>query len=52
MKTMRRKIIKGLFFLGFFLTIDSNPLLAQTYPKNLTLVYTNNVWGEIDPCPV
>jgi hypothetical protein len=52
MKTMRGRIIKGLFFTGLLLTVGSNPLFAQTYPKNLALVYTNNVWGEIDPCPV
>ena len=52
MKTMRGSLIKGLLLAGLFLVVGSNPLFAQTYPKNLTLVYTNNVWGEIDPCPV
>ncbi len=24
---------------------------AQPQPKTLTLLYTNNINGEIDPCP-
>ncbi len=25
---------------------------AQTTPPSLTVLYTNNINGEIDPCPV
>ncbi len=52
MKTMRGRVIKGLLLALLLLIFGSNPLFARTYPNNLTLVYTNNVWGEIDPCPV
>jgi hypothetical protein len=52
MKARGGIIIKGLAFLGLFLGLGSDPLFARTSPNNLTLVYTNNVWGEIDPCPV
>jgi hypothetical protein len=47
-----RVIIRGLFLVGLFLTVGSNPLFAQTVPKDLILLYTNNIWAEIDPCPV
>ena len=38
--------IIGLLLLG--LRLGS----AQDFPKSLTLLYTNNINGEIDPCPV
>jgi len=36
---------------GFFLLFNVSPSDAQKSPKTLTLVYSNNINGEIDPCP-
>jgi hypothetical protein len=41
----------GVLVLGFFLFFNASPSLAQKSPKTLTLVYSNNINGEIDPCP-
>jgi hypothetical protein len=43
-------VIGGLV-LGFFLLFNASPSHAQKSPKTLTLVYSNNINGEIDPCP-
>ncbi len=41
----------GILVLGFLLFFNASPSLAQKSPKTLTLVYSNNIKGEIDPCP-
>ena len=41
----------GVLALGFFLLLHASPSLAQKSPNTLTLVYGNNINGEIDPCP-
>ena len=45
----------GLFLLflifGFLWVVHSTPLYAQGPTKNLTLLYSNNINGEIEPCP-
>jgi len=41
----------GVLVLGFFLLFNESPSHAQKLPKTLTLVYSNNINGEIDPCP-
>jgi hypothetical protein len=43
--------LTGLLVLGFFLILNSFPSHAQKLPKTLTLLYSNNINGEIDPCP-
>jgi len=47
----RKWFMIGVLFLGFFLFFHASPSLAQKSPKTLTLVYSNNINGEIDPCP-
>jgi len=47
---------KTWFFLSVFglitlLMITGLPSHAQKSPKTLTLLYSNNINGEIDPCP-
>jgi hypothetical protein len=37
--------VVGLFLSGFTFSF------AQGNPKSLTILYTNNINGEIDPCP-
>jgi hypothetical protein len=41
----------GVLVLGCFLFFNASPSHAQKSPKTLTLVYSNNINGEIDPCP-
>ena len=50
-------MMKGRLFLivilisGFFLILSTFPSHAQKQPKTLTILYSNNLNGEIDPCP-
>ena len=44
-------LLIGVLALGFFLVLHALPIRAQKLPKTLTLVYSNNMNGEIDPCP-
>jgi hypothetical protein len=49
---MREKwFVKAALALGFFLFFNVSPSHAQKSPKTLTLVYSNNINGEVDPCP-
>ena len=41
----------SIFGMGILLTITGLPSYAQKSPKTLTLLYSNNINGEIDPCP-
>ncbi len=41
----------GVLVLGFFLLLNTFPSYAQKSPKTLTLLYSNNINGEIEPCP-
>ncbi len=41
----------GVLALGLSLFSNASPSHAQKSPKTLTLVYSNNINGEIDPCP-
>jgi len=41
----------GALVLGCFLFFNTFPSQAQKSPKTLTLLYSNNINGEIDPCP-
>jgi hypothetical protein len=41
----------GVLILGSFLAFHPFPIHAQKSPQALTLVYSNNINGEIDPCP-
>lgn len=49
--------MKGRYFLGILfalivlLTIKGPPVHAQKPAKTLTFLYSNNINGEIDPCP-
>ncbi len=40
-----------IFGIGILLTITGLPSYAQKLPNSLTLLYSNNINGEIDPCP-
>jgi hypothetical protein len=49
---MKKKwFLIGVLVLGSFLVFHALPIRAQKLPKALTLVYSNNMNGEIDPCP-
>jgi len=47
-----KKVWVFLVFLGLgFLLMIMGTAYAQKQPKNLTILYTNNINGEIAPCP-
>jgi hypothetical protein len=49
---MSGKWLVAVFFsLGSFLIIGILSSHAQEPPRNLALIYTNNINAEIDPCP-
>ena len=49
---MRSKLLFAVLgTLGMFLIFQVHPLHAQSTAKRLTLLYSNNINGEIDPCP-
>jgi hypothetical protein len=39
------------FSLGLLLILPGFHSYAQKPAKTLTLLYSNNIYGEIDPCP-
>jgi hypothetical protein len=41
----------GVLVLGLFFFFNAASSHAQKSAKTLTLVYSNNINGEIDPCP-
>ncbi len=45
-------LLTTLFILCALLTVDICTLSGQTLPRSLTLLYSNNINAEIDPCPV
>jgi len=49
--TNGKTIVIGVLVLGFFSFFNASPSHAQKSPQTLTLVYSNNINGEIDPCP-
>ncbi len=50
--TMNGKwFVIGVLVLGLFLSFNASPSHAQKSAKTLTLVYSNNINGEIDSCP-
>ena len=49
---MASRKIMIILFLGLFLILNRLPASAQNSPPKLSLLYSNNIWGEIDPCPV
>jgi len=46
-----RVVISFIFFLGFSWMILGASAYAQKFPKTLTVLYSNNLNGEIQPCP-
>jgi len=40
-----------LFLLGSLLIFFALPSHAQKHARTLTILYSNNLNGEIDPCP-
>jgi len=46
-----KPFVIGILVLGFFLVFTVFPSHAQKLPKTLTILYSNNINGEIEPCP-
>ena len=48
----KKLLIVAAVVLGFLLSIEAfSRLHAQTPVRTLTLIYSNNINGEVDPCP-
>ena len=45
-------ILTAVLILCASLTVDYPALLSETLPRSLTVLYSNNINAEIDPCPV
>ncbi len=49
---MKTRLLLIPFLIAGFLWVNHyNLCYAQKQPKNLTILFTNNINGEIDPCP-
>ena len=48
---MKKKWFFVVIFVGLFLVINAFPSYAQKTARTLTLLYSNNINGEIEPCP-
>jgi hypothetical protein len=47
-----KKLILGIvLILSASLAFDIYPLSGGTLPQSITILYSNNINGEIDPCP-
>ena len=46
-----KKVCFFSFFYGLVILMIMGTAHAQKQPKTLTILYTNNINGEIDPCP-
>ena len=46
-----KRLIAVFFLLGSCLVVNVFSSHAQEPSRKLTLLYTNNINGEIDPCP-
>ena len=51
-KGIGRFIFLTILLVWLVLILSKPPSLAQDTLKSLTLLYSNNINGEIDPCPV
>ena len=49
---VKNHILAILLILSASLAIDICPLSGGTLPQSITILYSNNINGEIDPCPV
>ena len=47
----RKPVFIVLLCLGVLWALAASPLHAQKTPTSLTLLYSNNFNGEIEPCP-
>jgi hypothetical protein len=50
MKTIKMRFIIFLV-LGFFWVNHNNPCYAQKPMNTLIILYSNNINGEVEPCP-
>ena len=47
-----KRVVAVFFLLGSCLIVSIFSSHAQEPSRKLTLIYTNNISAEIDPCPV
>ena len=49
---VKKHILAVVFALSISLATDISPLFSGTLPQSITILYSNNINAEIDPCPV
>jgi hypothetical protein len=50
-RNVERYILAIVLILSASLAVDICPLSGGTLPQSITILYSNNINGEIDPCP-
>jgi hypothetical protein len=48
---VKKHILAILLILSASLALDIYPISGGTLPQSFTILYSNNINGEIDPCP-
>jgi hypothetical protein len=48
---LKKSILVIALILSASLAVDICPLSGGTLPQSITILYSNNINGEIDPCP-
>jgi len=51
-RNAEKYILTIVLILSASLAVDICPLSGGTLPQSITILYSNNINAEIDPCPV
>jgi len=50
-RKVKTHLVAILIILSTFLALDSCPASGENFPQSISILYSNNINGEIDPCP-
>ena len=50
-RNAEKYILAIVLILSASLAVHVYPILGGTFPQSITILYSNNINGEIDPCP-
>jgi len=48
---VKTHLVAILLILSVFLALDFCPASGENFPQSISILYSNNINGEIDPCP-
>jgi hypothetical protein len=51
-RKVKNHLVAILLILSVFLALDFCPASGESFPQSIGILYSNNISGEIDPCPV